>query len=688
MAGNIQRRPAPAPVFDALERTPHNHFRLHLYAAVHLLTRGLIRHCAAADEGQEGPLAKYPFLDGYLSELAPYLPELPDWGEAALWWEAQLCAWEEGAGVHLPLRALAAEGGVDFLRRMALLTVGLPEEDSRFGTLFAGLQPRGQRRATWELAGRLVGGSLPDGEDPWRVCLPLLHRGLVEVINREAPRAEWELFVPAPLWEALRDCPAPESLPWCRYRPAGRGIPGLNLPGDVAEQLLAIPALVRDGRVRTLVLRGSPGSERAEIIGAVASELGRGVLEVEAAALATDRRKEHLGPLCLLSGTVPVIVYDLAPGESAEIPDLTGYPGLVGVALGTEGGLTGRRAERATSIRLPAPNRTLRRRYWEQALPSPCVDDLDGVSARFHLSGLHIRQVAAAAATRAAMDRRETVTLSDVQAACRDLNRQLLDTLATRIEAQGSWANLVVSEQVGAQLRELELRCRHRETVLDHLGPAFGGARSVGVRAVFDGPSGTGKTLAARTLAAVLQMDIYRVDLAAVVNKYIGETEKNLSQLLSRAEELDVILLLDEGDSLLARRSEVKSSNDRHANMETNYLLQRLEYYQGIVLVTTNSGSNIDPAFQRRMDAMVSFAPPQPRERLAIWRLHLQVGHGVEAGFLEQVAVRCSLTGGQIRNAALKATLLSLETGEAVSDGVLLEAVRAEYKKAGSISPM
>ena len=126
------------------------------------------------------------------------------------------------------------------------------------------------------------------------------------------------------------------------------------------------------------------------------------------------------------------------------------------------------------------------------------------------------------------------------------------------------------------------------------------------MRALFSGASGTGKTLAARILAAELGMDLYRVDLASVINKYIGETEKNLHRVLARAEELDIILLLDEGDALLGQRTDVKSSNDRYANLETNYLLQRLESYQGIVLVTTNAAQNIDSAFQRRMDVVVN----------------------------------------------------------------------------------
>src|SRR5690606_34793224 len=187
--------------------------------------------------------------------------------------------------------------------------------------------------------------------------------------------------------------------------------------------------------------------------------------------------------------------------------------------------------------------------------------------------------------------------------------------------------------------------CRHRERLLAHLGPAFGASANRGVRALFSGASGTGKTLAARILAAQLGMDLYRVDLAAVVNKYIGETEKNLHRVLSTAEALDVILLLDEGDALLGNRTEVRSSNDRYANLEANYLMPRLEHYQGILLITSNASENLDSAFQRRLDVVVPFMAPQAAERWHIWQLHLPADHRVDAHTLEEIATRCEMRG-------------------------------------------
>jgi SpoVK/Ycf46/Vps4 family AAA+-type ATPase len=209
-----------------------------------------------------------------------------------------------------------------------------------------------------------------------------------------------------------------------------------------------------------------------------------------------------------------------------------------------------------------------------------------------------------------------------------------------------------------------------------------------GVRALFSGPSGTGKTLAARLLAAVLQKDLYRLDLSAVVNKYIGETEKNLNQVFARAEELDVILLLDEGDALLTQRTDVQTANDRYANLETNYLLQRIESFSGILIVTTNAGERIDSAFQRRMDVVIDFRPPDAAERWAIWQLHLPPTHVVPQPLLEEVAHRCLLSGGQIRNAVLHATLLALDDGGIVTAGHVEAALQREYRKAGAVCPL
>jgi hypothetical protein len=501
------------------------------------------------------------------------------------------------------------------------------------------------------------------------------------------------LRVPPLLWDAARDqlVPGRGKTSWFRQTAASDlpQIADLVQPPELLAKLERLPALLSDGRARTAVLRSGPGAEPDIVLGAVARALGRGVIALDGAALDDEERARLLGPLCTLTRSMPVLTYDLTPGQSADPPAPGGYRGPQGVLLGLEGGLGERAAEGAVTLVLGQPRAALRQESWRRALDGRPVKDLGAIADRFQLAGGFIRRAAAMAAAHAGLDGREEVHLADVQEATRALNRQLLDTLADRLEARGAWTDLIACEATRLKLDELDARCRHRERLLDRLGRGFGASANRGVRALFTGTSGTGKTLAARILGAALDLDVYRVDLAAVINKYIGETEKNLHRILSRAEALDVVLLLDEGDALLGNRTEVRSANDRYANLETNYLLQRLESYQGIVVVTTNLGDNIDTAFQRRMDVVVPFFPPRPEERLQILDLHLPPGHAVAPSFLSRAAGLCQLTGGQLRNAALHAALLALEHGDgAVETPHLEEAIRSEYRKAGAAYPL
>jgi hypothetical protein len=685
---------APA-AFDHIPPTAAGHFLLHFYAAVDRLIACLRRLTEVAGKDWADVSERYPFIGGYLAEIYMVTPEQADGAETGGWWEDTIAGWEAEITEHLPLRALgAAHDG--FTSCLALVLAGVVEEDSRFGTLFADMQaPLPHRRPCVETIGQALRGGEESGAG-WAICQPLLRANLLAVANRDAPRAEWALRVPAPLWEIVRGHGEDRPASWCRIHPPGAvpALADLILPAAERARLAQLPALLRDGQVSALVLRGMQGSERLEVVGAIARALDRGIVEVaqeDGPPGATPREEERralLGPLCLLTRSLPVFSYDLGPGETVELAALPGYAGPIGVLLGFEGGLRGALAEHALTLALPLPGADLRLRHWRLALGEHAGPDLPAIAERFHLPGGYIRQAGALAVAQAALAGRATVRMDDVRAAGQALNRQLLDSLAARVDAGGTWEHLVVCPPTEARLRELELRCRHRERLLDHLGPAFGASANRGVRALFSGSSGTGKTLAARVLAAELGMDLYRVDLSAVVNKYIGETEKNLHRVLSRAEELDVVLLLDEGDALLGSRTEVKSANDRYANLETNFLLQRLEVYQGIVVVTTNAGQLIDRAFQRRLDVVVNFVPPQADERHHIWRLHLPDDHLIPDDALDAIAARYALTGGQIRNAALLATLLALHTGDRLRLFQVEEAIENEYRKANAIVPL
>ncbi len=225
-----------------------------------------------------------------------------------------------------------------------------------------------------------------------------------------------------------------------------------------------------------------------------------------------------------------------------------------------------------------------------------------------------------------------------------------LGTLAQALTEDIGDDALVLTPALRVDLLALAERCRHREGLADTLGPAARTRYRPGVRALLVGPSGTGKTLACGWLATQLSKPLFRVDLAGVTSKYIGETEKNLGELFARAEHADVVLLFDEADSLFGKRTEVKDANDRYANQQTNYLLQRIESYDGIVLLTSNSRSRFDSAFTRRLDAILDFPAPGPGERRALWLAHLGDGHALTASGLNRLAAGCDFAGGHIRN--------------------------------------
>ena len=242
-------------------------------------------------------------------------------------------------------------------------------------------------------------------------------------------------------------------------------------------------------------------------------------------------------------------------------------------------------------------------------------------------------------------------------------------------------------DHLRSELLLLGARCRYREGLATSLGAALRVRYRVGVRALFTGPSGTGKTLACAWLASRLGLPLYRVDLAAVVSKYIGETEKNLAELLARAEAADVVLLFDEADSLFGKRTEVKDSNDRFANSQTNYLLQRIETYRGIVLLTSNSRTRLDPAFTRRLDMIVEFPLPGPKERRGLWRAHLGNAHSLDQADLNRLAASCNLAGGDIRNVVLIAAVLARIEDRAIRFDDIREGLAIEYRKLAKALP-
>src|SRR6185369_9242923 len=630
------------------------------------------------------------FLVDYNNELAGHGLEGMSRDEAKSLWRDSLQAWEERASMHLPLRALGDELGLDFDALTMLMSVGIIEDEPRFGQLFEAMQGGAQqRRPTVGLLTSWWNDALP-GNSARIVIRRLLELGLIRVVNPDAPRAEWALQIPGLFWDVLRGDVHEVPVPWASYQPQGKlaSIRELILPDAVMKIVVAVPDLLRSDEVRVLVVRGPRNNGRRTLLGAVANALELGLLVVSGLNGKDGEQWQSIGPLATLTHAMPVVVVDPAPGETVEVPLLQGYSGPLGIVLGKQGGVSGPGAERALALELKLPGLAERKMHWTAALHSQSLHGVDTISERYRMTSGTIRRAAQLAGACAVLSGKTALTPADVQHTSRGFNRQALDTLAARIESSGDWSHLAAGDETLSELYSLEMRCRYREHLALSAGDIPSATMNAGVRALFSGPSGTGKTFAARLLASVLQKDLYRLDLSMVVNKYIGETEKNLDQIFSHAEELDIILLLDEGDALLTQRTNVQSSNDRYANMETNFLLQRIETFEGILIVTSNAADRIDSAFKRRFDLVVDFRQPEVEERWAIWQSHLPSGHTVDQELLGAIAGYCTLSGGQIRNAVQHAALLALHDGRVITAAHLQSAILREYRKMGAVCPL
>ncbi|MBA3502135.1 MAG: ATP-binding protein, partial [Deltaproteobacteria bacterium] len=337
------------------------------------------------------------------------------------------------------------------------------------------------------------------------------------------------------------------------------------------------------------------------------------------------------------------------------------------------------------SIELPVLAESARLDVWRGALADAgVISKPELLAARYRLGPGSIYRAVAATLDRA-------VSGVDVTAELERYIRQTRDARlgqhARRVERLATWDGLVLPPDILDSLRELVGRVKHRRTVFETWGMEQTMATSRGLTALFSGPPGTGKTLVAGVVARELGLDLYQIDLSKLMSKWIGETERNLAAIFDAAEDGQVILLFDEADSLFAKRTEVRSSNDRYANLEVNYLLQRLDTFEGIAILTTNASSSIDPAFKRRLSFRLSFPFPDEETREELWRVHLPPKLPTQGALaLDKLAHKYPLSGGYIRNACLRAAFLAAQDETPVTQHHLDRAVRLEYAELGKLS--
>ena len=546
------------------------------------------------------------------------------------------------------------------------------ERDPRVGRVLAYLQdPLGASRPTLGLLAAALGASGIECDVDELATGPAVRTRLWQLLDDGAPLPERSLALPAHLVHALRG----------RSGRVGGVTEGLRERERIplARSLLAAAARYAEG-VRaggTLVVRSGDPSESRAVAAAIVDSLELSPLFIDGDA------PPGLVPWLHLERRVPVFVRRPGPGERIALPELEGWRGPVVVASGPEGSVEGSDGT-ALSFRVPVPPPEERAELWTNALGDAL---LAGELARNHRhpSG-RIAELGRLAHQLAAMDARRAPTRDDVHAASFHGDSGL-GTLAQPIAERVSDDALVLTPGLRRELELLLARCRTREDLTLGLGSAAITRYRTGVRALFVGASGTGKTLAVSWLACRLALPLYRVDMAAVVSKYIGETERNLSDLLARAESAEVVLFFDEADALFGKRTEVRQSNDRFANAQTNYLLQRIESYDGIVVLASNSRSRFDAAFSRRLDQVLEFPLPGPEERRALWSAHLGTGHTLAPRDLNELAASCDLAGGHVRNAVLAAAVLAREAARPIAWNDVLLGLALECRKLGKPLP-
>ncbi len=446
----------------------------------------------------------------------------------------------------------------------------------------------------------------------------------------------------------------------------------------------------------TFVACGLRGLGRRTALRGLADKQSVVTLDVDAATLpkAVDDLKAQLRRIareCKLLGRAPLIcnIDALVDDKGQTRVDLVGselvseIEGPVFVTCGVNRPAM-RWGRPTVVIAMKPPTGDQRAALWLNELGQGTLEDGEHLATMYPLAPALIHHAAKAAKAHASG---RVLEPEDICAGVRAVLDDRLGDYAKRVEITQTWSDLVLPDDQREAIQYLIARIRQGRTVFEQWGFAAKVGKGLGTSALFSGPPGTGKTMCAALIAKELGLELYQVDMAKVVSKWIGESERNLAALFDAAEAGHAILLFDEADSLFGKRTDVKSSNDRYANLETNYLLQRLESFTGICLLTSNHESNIDAAFQRRLALHVRFDLPDVGERAALWRAMLPAAAPVADGVdMSALARRFAMSGGYIRNAALRAAFLAADDGSPITVEHLERAAKLEYEGMGKIA--
>jgi hypothetical protein len=591
----------------------------------------------------------------------------------------------EAAGVDVRLRQLARSFDLGPLDVELLLIALAPDLDQRFERLYGYLHDDvSRRRASIGLALELVGagGASGIGRARLGVAGPLVAGGLVVVEDGERPFLTRSLRVPDrvaghlvgddttdPLVAALEATPSERDLAGVATLEgglrAGARLVYVRERIGTAPVSLAARALARLGRPPVVIDLGR--LEPQQDIGSVAT------------AVIREARLRGGG---LVAGPIDV----LAERGAAAVRAFA-EAACVAVLHGTRGWDPAWSRTVAFLVESERPTAAERHETWLAALGGSASDEMAAAvgALPYRLAPEQIERAALAGELAAAASGRP-LSVSDVAAGARSQNAAGLDRLARRIEPRVGWSDLILPAAVIEQLGEVTARARHRERVLDDWGLGRTSLKGRGVTALFAGDSGTGKTMSAEVIAGALGLDLYVIDLSTIVDKYIGETEKNLDRVFNEADRVNGVLLFDEADAIFGKRSEVKDARDRYANVEVAYLLQRMEVFDGMAILTTNLRSNVDEAFLRRLDAIVDFPVPDVPDRRRLWERNIASGvpkaDDIDIDFL---ARRFTLSGGNIRNVAVGGAFRAAQGERPLAMADLVRETAREYRKLGRL---
>ncbi|WP_305783855.1 ATP-binding protein [Symbioplanes lichenis] len=678
-----------APATDDLRVDGPGHFRLRL-SLVELRVRQAAAARRSVDPDPDDPLRGLHLSAEHVQRLLddPAAGALPDLRDAASFTAVEEAA--DRAVEPLPLRVLAQSFGLTALDIDLLLVALLPDLDRRYEKLYGYLNDDVTRpRATVGLALELCG--LPPVLGAARARLtagcPLVDGGLVLPEDGDRPFLTRTLRVPDRLIGHLLGDPRPDA----RLTGLVRAVPD---PGWQPRGTAGLAAALRAGH-QLFYLHDPGAGSPDELATAALLATGRPALRLDLDALATDPAPAEVVPAAVREARLTGAGLIAGPVDPARLGSLRGLlDAPVPVVLSGRSRWDPFWAPTApVLVTAPEMGVEQRARSWRAALsaygtPAAATVDVERELAPYTLTAPQVRRAAVVAAQQALVAGSGVVDAGALRTGVRTQNAAGLEQLARRVEPAVTWDDLVLPDDAATQLRDLAARVRHRERVLGQWRLRPGGGRGRGVTALFAGDSGTGKTMSAEVIAADLGLDLYVVDLSTVVDKYVGQTEKNLERIFTEAAGVNGVLLFDEADAIFGKRSEVSDANDRYANMESAYLLQRMESFDGVAVLTTNLRANLDEAFIRRLDVIVDFPVPDRAQRRALWD-HCLGRDLPRAGDLD--LDRCArvyeLSGGAIRACAVTAGYLAAADDGPVTMAHLIAAAQREYRKLGRLLP-